>query len=196
MKNKKLLEKYEFDATEMEILERCFIPYSFRKGENILSIGSVAGRIYFIDRGSMRTHYIDDKGINVSRRIYFENEFCTNWISFRNKTKSTENIETLEHTEGSYITYESFNILMNKCPSFYKLYIDILEYFQEYHQTKFYFINTMSAEEQLENIDKYFPTLRRRISNKVLASFLHITPQHLCRINKKIIEKIRNKPIR
>lgn len=115
MKNRiELLGKYNFDIIEIDILEKCLIPYSFRKGENILSIGEVADRIYFIDKGSMRTHYLDGNGINVSRRVYFENDFCTNWVSFRNQTKSTENIEVLEHTEGSYITYRGFNILINK----------------------------------------------------------------------------------
>ena len=184
-----LVENYGISTKEIKALEENFVPFSYEKGEIIDSIGEIFDKIYFISSGSMRTFYINEERIEVSRRIYFENDFCTNWESFRMRSVSRENIQALENVKGVYITYERVWEQVQKNPCFKDIYVHILERFQEYHMKKYEFIVTLSAEERMKQIDSYFPNLKNRVTDKVLASFMRISPQHLCRVKRKILGK-------
>lgn len=184
-----LSENYKISSKEIQALEENFVTFSYDKGSVIDNIGEVFDKIYFISSGSMRTCYTDEEGIEISRRIYFKNDFCTNWESFRKRSVSKENIEVLENVQGVYITYERFWEQVQKNPCFKDIYVHILERFQEYHMKKYEFIVKLSAEERMKQIDNYFPNLKNSVTNKVLASFMHISPQHLCRVKRKISGK-------
>ncbi|MDR7786889.1 Crp/Fnr family transcriptional regulator [Riemerella anatipestifer] len=136
----------------------------------------------------MRAYYTGETDLEITRRFYFENDFCTNWVSFRNRIPSVEYIEAVNDVSGVSISFSDFMKLLETSTNFKNIYAHILEKFQDYHLKKFHFINNLTLLEQVNGMELYFPKLRQKISNKLLASFLHITPQHLCRVKKKLIK--------
>ena len=70
------------------------------------------------------------------------------------------------------------------------IYTAILEKFQVYHVKRFEFISNLTLTERLQKINTFFPNIQNRISNKILASFLHVTPEHCSSAKKKLIKLI------
>ena len=68
------------------------------------------------------------------------------------------------------------------------IYTAILEKFQVYHVKRFEFISNLTLTERLQKINTFFPNIQNRISNKILASFLHATPEHCSSAKKKLIK--------
>lgn len=98
-----LKENYPMSSEDIEKLRDIVCSFSYKKGEILLNEGNISSKIYFISNGIMRTYYTDyDKKdiIEFTRRIYFKNDFCCNWESFRHQRKSKEYIECIEDTKG------------------------------------------------------------------------------------------------
>ena len=161
-----------------------------KKKEILISSNQICDKVFFITKGMLRAYSIDEKGIEKTRIISVENEFCGNWASFHNLSSNNEYIQSLELSEVVYVNHKDFYQLVNSSHSLNKIYTKILEKFQVYHNKKFEFISNLSLQERLQKIDVYFPNLQNRISNKVLASFLHATPEHCSSAKKKIIKII------
>ncbi|MRM82970.1 cyclic nucleotide-binding domain-containing protein [Riemerella anatipestifer] len=185
---KYLEDNYNISDEEIALLEQCIEAYTYTKGSCISSVGAIVDKIYFIDEGIMRAYYTGETDLEITRRFYFENDFCTNWVSFRNRIPSVEYIEAVNDVSGVSISFSDFMKLLETSTNFKNIYAHILEKFQDYHLKKFHFINNLTLLEQVNGMELYFPKLRQKISNKLLASFLHITPQHLCRVKKKLIK--------
>ena len=110
----------------------------------------------------------------------------TSKISFRKQTASDEGIQALEKVIVWRISYDdykkfeglnSWNIFIRK----------LLNEIQEFLETFYLEIRTMSAEDRYKKILEEYPkSLVQKIPLKHLSSFLGIAPQSLSRIQKKI----------
>ncbi|MCY1661150.1 Crp/Fnr family transcriptional regulator [Chryseobacterium sp. SL1] len=159
-----------------------------KKKEILISNNQICDKVFFITKGILRAYSIDEKGIEKTRVISVENEFCGNWASFHNLSTNNEFIQSLELSEVVYVDHKDFYQLVNSSQALNKIYTKILEKFQVYHVKRFEFISNLSLQERLQKIDLYFPNLQNRISNKVLASFLHATPEHCSSAKKKVVK--------
>ncbi|WP_428071068.1 Crp/Fnr family transcriptional regulator [Chryseobacterium gambrini] len=157
-----------------------------KKKEILITNNQICDTVFFITKGILRAYSIDEKGIEKTRIISVENEFCGNWASFHNLSTNNEFIQSLELSEVVYVEHKNFYQLVNSSQSLNKIYTKILEKFQVYHVKRFEFISNLSLQERLQKIDSYFPNLHGRISNKILASFLHTTPEHCSSAKKKL----------
>lgn len=157
-----------------------------KKKEILISSNQICDKVFFITKGMLRAYSIDEKGIEKTRIISVENEFCGNWASFHNLSSNNEYIQSLELSEVVYVEHKDFYQLVNSSQPLNKIYTKILEKFQVYHVKRFEFISNLSLQERLQKIDSYFPNLQGRISNKILASFLHTTPEHCSSAKKKL----------
>lgn len=157
-----------------------------KKKENLVSPHQVCDKVFFVIKGMLRTYYIDKKGIEKTRLISVENEFCSNWKSFHNLSTNNEFIESLESCELIYIRHTDFYELINNSDVLKLIYTVVLEKFQSYHISRFELLS-MTLTERLRSVYILFPKLRNRLSNKVLASFLHTTPEHCSSIKKSIL---------
>lgn len=159
-----------------------------KKKEILISNNQICDKVFFITKGILRAYSIDEKGIEKTRVISMENEFCGNWASFHNLSTNNEFIQSLELSEVVYVDHKDFYQLVDSSQTLNKIYTKILEKFQVYQIKRFEFISNLSLQERLQKIDLYFPNLQSRISNKVLASFLHATPEHCSSAKKKLIK--------
>lgn len=179
------IEKQDIENIKQSIkLKKC------KKNEILISNNQICDKVFFVISGLIRTFYIDEKGIEKTRLISIENMFCSNWASFHNQSENNEFIQSLENTEIIYINYQNFYELVNKSQRLNKIYTRILEEHQVYNVKRFEFISNLSLSERIRDFEKYYPKIQSRISNKVLASFLHTTPEHCSFIKKTLITKI------
>jgi len=82
---------------------------------------------------------------------------------------------------------QDFFKLVESSSSFQKIYIKLLEDFQVYQTKRFEFVQSLDIKERLTLFNENFPLLKNRLTNKVLASFLLITPEHCSSLKKNIL---------
>ena len=189
---REFIEKYSvLSDDDWHTIGSLFEKKEFKKNEIILEAGNVCRYFYFLEKGLIRFYNFVD-GDELTRTFTIAPYCFTSRISFRKQTASNEGIQALEKTVvwrisfGQYKTLEkinSWNIFMRK----------LLNEIQEFSESFYLDIRTMSAEDRYKKILEGYPEeLIRKIPLKHLSSFLGIAPQSLSRIRQKIKKNINN----
>lgn len=157
-----------------------------KRGELLLSAGEVCKQVYFIVKGCLQVYVIDKNGNESTREIHVENQWVTDIFGFQNQTPSQEFIKCIEPCQLLSIHYDAFQMLTKVVPQFGEIYKQILEV--SYNNTV-YRVNTLISLSALERIQWLMdnkPNLMTRLSSKLIASYLGITPETMTRLKSKL----------
>ena len=157
-----------------------------KKNEIFLNSGDVCKHIYFVRKGILRTFHINSNGTEFTRLIAKENQFCTILISFQEKIASPAFIQALENCVLFRISQDNFLQFVSQSESAKKIYTTILEEFQNYQIKRLEFLTQYSPQEKTEIFITENPELESRITDKIIASYLQITPENYSRCKKKL----------
>lgn len=175
----------KIDEADINKFISIFSKVKCKKNEILINNNQVCDKIFYVERGALRAFYIDEKGIEKTRLISVEHQFCAN---FHNLSKNTELIQSLESSIVYYTTHSDFYSLVHSSFELHKIYSKILEKFHIYQIKRFEFISNYSLAKRVEKVEKYFPNLKSRINNRVLASFLHTTPEHFSYLKSRLTQ--------
>ena len=95
-------------------------------------------------------------------------------------------MQTIENSELLKISRESFFHLVDTVPQFARVYRQILERGFITAQKRIYGFQGFDAMEKVKWVMKYQPDFLVRVSNKMAASYLGLTPATLSRIKSKL----------
>ncbi len=179
--------KFNFTKEDEILVEKYFQIENFKKNEIILNAGEICQNLYFIKKGLIRTFHVGQNGTEFTRLIVQENDFCTILLSFREKVASPANIQALENTEVFSISILDFQEFIKQSETAKKIYTKILEDFQNFQIKRLEFLTTLSPQEKVEHFLAENFELEKRISDKIIATYLQITPETYSRCKKKIV---------
>jgi len=162
-----------------------FKPLSVKKNTILLLLGETRNKLYFVNAGCIRTYYITEHGHEKTRFIAFNGMIATSLSSFISQQPSFEFVDTLENSELLYISHSDFYKLVYEIPEREKLYLKLLESAYRYQNKKIEELVTLSAGERYAVLMKEHPMYIRRLSNKILASYLDVTQETLSRLKSK-----------
>lgn len=157
-----------------------------KRGEHLLNEGEICQYVYFIVEGCLQVYVIDSNGNESTRELYVEEQWTTDIFGFQNQTSSSEYIKCVEPCRILKIHYDSFQQLSEAIPPFADIYKKILE--TSYNNTV-YRVNTlisMSALDRIKWMMEHKPHLLSRLSSKLIASYLGITPETMTRLKSKL----------
>jgi CRP-like cAMP-binding protein len=186
-----LLKNYfqHLTGTDDKVLER-ISPYfeekSFKRNEYLLREGEVCRYNYFVVIGCLRLFTTNTEGVENTRYIAFEGKFGTSFTSLITGLPAFENIQSLERTTVLQIRKDDFYTLVETEPSVNKVYRNILESAYITTQRRIYDFQGKDSLERVQWLLKNQPKILNRISNKVVASYLGITPYTLSRLKSKL----------
>ena len=163
-----------------------FEEMSAKRGEHLLRQGQVCKYVYFIAQGCVQVYLIDKNGSESSREFYVEDQWVTDIFGFQNQTPSGEFIKCVEPCKLLKIHYDNFQRLSEDIPQFAAIYKQILEV--SYNNTV-YRLNTLTSMDALDRIKwlmEYKPNLMTRLSSKLIASYLGISPETMTRLKSKL----------
>ncbi len=157
-----------------------------KRGIWLLQPGEVCKYVYFIVAGCLQVYVVDKNGSESTREFYVEDQWVTDIFGFQNQQPSAEFIKCVEPCKLLRIHYESFQSLSAQVPQFAIIYRQILEV--SYNNTV-YRVNTLTAMDSLERIKWLMenkPRIMTRLSSKLIASYLGISPETMTRLKAKI----------
>lgn len=171
---------------EMETILSYFRPIKLKKNELLLTNGQSSQRTFFVADGCLRIFFINEEGQESTRYFAFENQFATALVSFITSEPSEEFIQAVEDTEVYYITHKDFYHLLEIIPKwekFYRIYLEIAYVTNTKRLMSFLMQDALEKYRQLlaEN-----PIIVRRLSNKMVASYLNISQETLSRLKSKL----------
>lgn len=171
-------EKVKID----EIFEERFVA----KNKMLLHVGEVCNELYFVNKGMLRCFNLTETGNEFTRLFIMENSFGSNFQSYINRIPSLENIQVLEDSEILVINYKDFIEFNDTYQNGMSIYRKILEEFQTFHIKRFEFLTNYESKQRVEKFVKENPELAERVKNKIIASYLNMSPETYSRFRKRL----------
>lgn len=181
-----LESKMEIDTQKLEEVCSYFKPVRTKRNEILLDFDQVSKHYYFINKGCMRLFTHTREGLEISRYFAFEGSFVTALPSFIDQQPAEEFLQTIERSELLRISRTDFYHLVDTLPGFTRIYTEILERGFIVAQKRIYGFQGFDAVQKVRWIIQNQPQILVRVSNKLAASYLGISPSTLSRIKAKL----------
>ncbi|RZM23351.1 MAG: Crp/Fnr family transcriptional regulator [Pedobacter sp.] len=163
-----------------------FKPSIYPKNKIIVDVGEVNQYMNFIDNGCVRLFFSNEDGQEITRHIVFEHQFATGLASFILQSPSQEALQALESTALLRISRQDFYYLLDLIPAWEKFFRKYLEFAYLNNLSIFQREITKDAPERYKELLAVNPDLVKRLPNKIVASYLNMTPETLSRLKSKI----------
>ncbi|MFH6996579.1 Crp/Fnr family transcriptional regulator [Flavobacterium sp. FlaQc-57] len=154
----------------------------YQKNETLLHAGQVSQYINFVLKGCLRIYFIREDGQETTRHLAFEQQYATGLTSFIKQLPAAEFIQAMEDTQVFHISRKDFFYLLDIIPAWEKYYRIYLENAYMDNIIIFQREVTRDAEMRYKELVSRNPEIVSRLSNKIVASYLNMSPETLSRI--------------
>ena len=183
------LAKASFSEEDLQKCKNYFVPKKIRKRQYVLQEGDVCIKSVFIERGSLYSCTIDDKGTQHVIQFAFEGWWIGDLYSFLTSEPSKMNIEALEDSDVLTIERQDHFKLLSEVPK-YETYYRIL--FQDAYvalQRRVSSTIGLTAEEKYQRLINQYHAFINRVPLHLIASYLGVSPETLSRIRKQMLHQ-------
>jgi hypothetical protein len=179
----------QLDTHETEYFLSLLKKKSFPKKNFILQEGTICRYNYFVNKGCLRTYFLDNNGLEHNVQFSIENWWTSDLHSFITEKPARYNVIALEESEIMMLEKSDMEVLFQKVPKFERFFRLLIQNSFVSLQERVLSNLSEPAEERYLKFREKYPSLDSRIPQNQIASFLGITPESLSRIRKKLVHK-------
>ena len=161
------------------------VEHRFAANELLLEGGIHAEWIHVIDEGLVREYYVTADGHEHTRAFVAEGAVTGSLLDLTSSAPSVTWIQALEPTQTLGFRFRDFNALATKHAELESLARRLAEALAVRKTMREYEMLALCAAERLARWRLEHPGLDARITRRLLASYLGITPVHLSRISAR-----------
>ncbi len=180
---------FPLNDKEILLLKDGISIFSAEKENNLIRPLRVADRLFFLEKGTVRSFYQKDyKEINTE--FFFENDFFTAFTSYLTQEKTNLHFQCIEQCDLISIPKEVIDKLLREDTKWNILLNNILakEYIKKCRRESSFLL--LDANERYHYFLKQFPDADNRIPLFHIASYLGMSPETLSRIRSKKLNQI------
>lgn len=177
----------DFSPEELMLLDSLITFRTLKKGEFLLMENQVCNEIVFIEKGILRSFFVNHKGDEITNCFAFENEFMASFASFITEEKAEENIQALADTELQVLGRKALQRLYESGFNWQETGRKMTELEFVNLQKRMVSFQKLSATQRYEELYQNHQKYLQLIPLQYLASYLGITPRHLSRIRKAVV---------
>lgn len=172
---------------EFEDSKDSFTEVHLKKGEFFVQRGKICQQIAFINNGTLRIFYLNDKAEEITSCFCTENSLTTSYKSFILKEPSLLSIQALEDTDLLVIDYDKLQKLYSTSMAWQNIGRQVAE--REYFAMEQYasVLNNESAKEKYLRLLNEQPEVLQKASVEDIATYLGVTRRTLSRIRQEIV---------
>lgn len=176
---------FDISQEEASIFLAEFKKKEVKRNEIFIAEGEICHVVGLIEQGLMVCVYNKD-GEEVIDEFGFENGFITNYYSFLTQTPSLKEVRALEDSTIHVISRQSLEQLGNQHPFIERMSRIMNEklFLRAHERIKSLLLE--SAQERYEKLIAQRQDLAKRIPQYMIASYLHVKPETISRIRKKM----------
>ena len=176
---------FDISQDEADIFLSGFRKRELSKNEILIAEGEVCHIVGLIEKGLMVCVYNKD-GEEIIDEFGFENGFITNYYSFLTRLPSQKEIRALEPCIVHIISRQSLEQLGSQYSFIEKMSRMMNEKLFLRAHDRIRSLLLESAQERYEKMIAQRPDLSQRIPQYLIAAYLHVKPETISRIRKKI----------
>jgi len=171
-------------AEQVAFIKSLWMPREFQKGQFFQRAGEVTTHGGFVVRGCFRTYLIDERGNESIVHFSPERSFIGDITSAVTAQPSPYAVDAIEPSTTLTIDHASFNRMLEQIPEIARGYRLGLQRSQGAQHRRIAMSLSASAEERYADFIERHPALASRVPQRMLASYLGITPETLSRIRR------------
>ena len=172
----------DISDSEWEYYSALFEVRKFRKKQMLVQAGEVCRHIFFVNRGLLRVFFIDSEGEERTFHFTLTHDFSTDYESFLFGTPANYSIEALEDTEVVLMSHHMVNDGDSKLAGGQQLGRLLAEKYFVILSRHIQSVHTLTPMQRYEAMNRQFPGILQRVSQRIVASYLNISPVHLSRL--------------
>lgn len=174
-------------AEATRAIERCAVGRTFAAGDHLLTGGDRAEWLHVLEKGLVREFYVTPDGNEHTRVFVSAGGVTGSLLDLSSGGPSVTWIQALERTRTLALRFADFNALAAEHGDVASLARRYAEALAIRKTEREYEMLALSATERLARWRADHPGLDGRITRRLLASYLGITPVHLSRISSKAV---------
>lgn len=176
-----------FGEKEFELLLGKTTQRKYRKGQFLLSAGSVLRKTHFVRRGLVIAYFVDNDGNEHLIQFAMEGWWISDIHSFIEGSPSLLYVQALENSEVYEIAYDDLQQLFALTPALESyFYILTQRAFASFQVRTLSTLSHTAAERYRTFLEKY-PQLENRLPQKLIASYIGVTPAFLSRMKRELL---------
>lgn len=187
-----MMARYAVDEQLFDETSQCIaplaVPFAARRGELLQRVGQTTREVFWLTGGVARVGYVSEGGNEVTMRFATEGNIANAYedlLEVRGEQPSRSFIVAETSVQGFRFDWEQMSVARGQHPVLMAYMTRMLEFAVCSQARRFVTHTASSAEERLLNFRSEYPNLERRISQKVLASYLQITPAYLSQLMRR-----------
>lgn len=164
-------------------------PKQVKKGHFLIEAGEVATFQCYVLGGCLRSYYIDEKGNEHVLQFAPEDWWTGDMGSMVKGTPAILYIDALEDSTVLRIERKDLDELFARVPKFERFFRILITNAFIAAQRRLLSTISRPAEERYVEFARMYPQLEGRVAQKLIASYLGMTPEFLSTVRKRAIAK-------
>jgi CRP-like cAMP-binding protein len=174
------------------VVEAAFVPAALRAGEFLQRAGEIARHAAFVTRGCLRSFVVDSNGKEHIVQFAPENWWLADIDSLTARTSSRFFIDAIEDSDVLLIDPPSHERLVDGIPGYAASFRTGLQKQAAAKDQRIVTTLTTSAEERYLAFLEAYPSIASRVPQRMLASYLGVSPETISRVRAKLSRKQRS----
>ncbi|QLG44695.1 Crp/Fnr family transcriptional regulator [Costertonia aggregata] len=171
-----------YSTNELELLEEALEYKTLNKNDFVLKAGEICDSVGFVTNGSFFQYKYDDNGNTIVSDFYIESDWVINTKSFTSQKPSEYNIQAFKKSSIYFLSIESIHSLIAKSQSF----LQMGKVLEAGNSSNTFFKDLKAPDDKYALLLKERPEIIKRFPQKLIASYLNITPETLSRVRKRL----------
>lgn len=172
---------------DCEIIQTSFEFRKLDKKEILLESGEITRCVAFVTEGCLRSYSTDENGFEHILQFAPEGWWITDMSGFVSQSKSSLDIEAILPSEVLLLTRQSQLNLFDEVPILERYFRILLE--NSLVSTRRRLMGNLSsqAKDRYINFGNVYPGLEQIIPQKLIASYIGVTPEFLSKLRSQIL---------
>jgi CRP-like cAMP-binding protein len=179
----------QLTAADFAAIAEAFTSKKLRRKQFLLQEGDVCRHFAFVVQGSLRQYSTDEQGGEHITQFAVENNWVGDRESWMLLTPSPYNVDVLEDCELLLVTYSQLQLLVKAVPAVAMLMWELDQHYFIATQKRLHSFVTGTAEERYAALACQHPDYVKRFPQHMIASYLGIAPETLCRRRARPLAK-------
>ncbi|MFM7311237.1 MAG: Crp/Fnr family transcriptional regulator [Flavobacteriales bacterium] len=172
---------------DREIILASFEFRKLEKKETLIESGELTRCVAFVLEGCLRSYSTDDNGFEHILQFAPEGWWITDMSGFVSQSKSSLDIEAIIPSEVMLLTRQNQLHLFDQVPILERYFRILLE--NSLVSTRRRLMGNLSSQAKNRYLDfeKVYPGLEQKIPQKLIASYIGVTPEFLSKLRSQLL---------